>query len=295
MGRVNVDTLKHFMRLAEYKSISKAAKHSYLSRQALTDTINKLEKELGVVLLNRTKQGITLTDEGKYLFDFLTDLRDPWNNMLSEIRAINCKKKVIRIGLPQFLFSATILSNMTHLTDEMPGYSILIQDYSTGDCAHRLLDNELDIAVTLNYESDKRLVYSPAVSSIHKAFLCVCAASPLAQKNSICKEDLGNQTIVTVEATTMPANNLEDYCRAAKASLRIIPRSHTLIEETIARNEGFFIAPGTAYFHFDRDDIVGIPIIDFPDVFHQHVAFRKASSEVIYDLGKRLLALLETP
>ena len=291
---MNIDTLRHFMCLAECKSISKAAKASYLSRQALTDAMNKLENELGVVLLSRTKQGITLTKEGKYFFDFLCELREPWNNMLSEIRTIGYDKKEIKIGLPQFLFSARILANIMHLVDDMPGYSILIQDHSTSDCLNCLVKNEIDIAITLDNQLDQRLTYSPAIASIHRAFLCVSTSSPLANKISVCKEDLANQLIVSVEANTMPADVLESYCKTANASLRIIPRSHTFIEEAVSNNRGYFIAPGAAYLHFDSDGIVGIPISDFPNVLHQHIILRKDHNEAVREVGKKLMALLET-
>ncbi len=292
---MNVETLEHFLYLAEYKSISKTAKNAFLSRQALTDAMNKLERELGVVLLNRTKQGISLTEEGEYLFNFLSNLRGPWETMRTEIRNLNQVDKLIKIGLPQFLFSDATLVCIMHLSDDIPGCSILVEDIPTETCWDNISNGVIDIAVTLNNPFDLQLVCSPAIASIRSAYLCVSTLSKFANKETICMKDLAHSTIISVEASTMPANRLEQYCKDAKANLRIIPRSHTLIEAIIARGEGCFIAPGSASLYFEDENITAIPIIDFPRVFHQHVVHSKFVDDNTLKVAEDLKNLLEKP
>lgn len=64
---VDVRSLELFLAVSEKQSISKAAQENYVSRQALTEAMNRLEDELAVQLFVRSHQGVTLTPEGRFL------------------------------------------------------------------------------------------------------------------------------------------------------------------------------------------------------------------------------------
>lgn len=64
---VDVRSLELFLAVSEKQSISKAAQENYVSRQALTEAMNRLEDELDVQLFVRSHQGVTLTPEGRLL------------------------------------------------------------------------------------------------------------------------------------------------------------------------------------------------------------------------------------
>ena len=59
--------LEYFLALTQEGSISAAAKALNVSQPTLSRQLMDLEKELGCVLFERSKQGIILTDEGMLL------------------------------------------------------------------------------------------------------------------------------------------------------------------------------------------------------------------------------------
>lgn len=67
---INFDYYKAFYYVAKYKKISLAAAKLYVSQPAVTQTIQKLEEQLGSNLFVRAKSGIELTEAGKMLYDF---------------------------------------------------------------------------------------------------------------------------------------------------------------------------------------------------------------------------------
>ena len=67
---VNFDYYKVFYYVVKYKKISLAAEKLFVSQPAVTQTIQKLEEQLGSSLLVRTKSGIELTETGKMLYEF---------------------------------------------------------------------------------------------------------------------------------------------------------------------------------------------------------------------------------
>ena len=57
--------------IAEAGSLTKAAERLGLAQPALTQTLNRLEKELGTALFTRTRRGAALTDAGQAVIDDL--------------------------------------------------------------------------------------------------------------------------------------------------------------------------------------------------------------------------------
>ena len=59
--------LEVFVQVAELGSFSKAAQLLYITPSAVIQQVNRLEDELGVKLLLRSKKGVKLTPAGEYL------------------------------------------------------------------------------------------------------------------------------------------------------------------------------------------------------------------------------------
>lgn|GEM_PF-1555091 len=79
--------LEHFeylIEIAKTNSMSLAAKHLCISHQGISGAISSLEQELGVKLLNRTHNGVYLTEDGKRYVEFASTILNELNTMKSE-------------------------------------------------------------------------------------------------------------------------------------------------------------------------------------------------------------------
>ena len=66
---MNIDQLKYLTDLAITNSMNLTAKRMFITQQAVSDSIKRLEQELGCTLLNRSKTGISFTEDGKVILE----------------------------------------------------------------------------------------------------------------------------------------------------------------------------------------------------------------------------------
>ena len=61
---MTLQQLKYVITVAQTGTITEAANQLYISQPSLTNAIHELEKEMKIVIFNRTNKGISLSKEG---------------------------------------------------------------------------------------------------------------------------------------------------------------------------------------------------------------------------------------
>lgn len=84
MVPIKFEQLRYLQEACKYGSISVAAERNYISQPSFSAAITKLEKELGVTLLNRNSRGVTPTTAGKAILEKIQDIF----TLVSEIKDI---------------------------------------------------------------------------------------------------------------------------------------------------------------------------------------------------------------
>ncbi|WP_124067310.1 LysR family transcriptional regulator [Clostridium sp. E02] len=65
---MEIKQLEYFVTTADHGSLNKAAEHLYTSQPNVSKVIANLEKELGVLLFERSSRGIRMTEQGNMLY-----------------------------------------------------------------------------------------------------------------------------------------------------------------------------------------------------------------------------------
>ena len=67
---MNIENLRNFVKLAHYKSFSELARDLPIAQSTLSHQISQLEKDFGVVLINRSTKKFEITEAGTILLDY---------------------------------------------------------------------------------------------------------------------------------------------------------------------------------------------------------------------------------
>src|SRR5512143_1631716 len=95
---MDLSQLEVFMMVARERKFSRAAEKLFRTQSAVSQTIRKLEEEIGEPLFDRTSRDGTLTDAGRVLEEYaekLLNLRQDAREALTELRELQKGKVAI--------------------------------------------------------------------------------------------------------------------------------------------------------------------------------------------------------
>ena len=178
--------LRYFVSVAEALSFTKAAAKLHTAQPSLTRQIKNLEEELGVRLLNRTKQQVTLTDEGRsFLVDAKRLLALAAETIESVRRLHSGEVCALNIGYVSNLFHDLLPRTLTTFQQSFPAISVNLFDLSCGDQFHALEDGKLDLGfVGLHQPIARRGLEFRSIAS-YKTVVALPEDNPLVGKATV--------------------------------------------------------------------------------------------------------------
>jgi DNA-binding transcriptional LysR family regulator len=160
---IDLELYRIFYAVATAKNITKAAMDLHISQPAVTQSIKRLEGELGGSLFVRTKRGVILTEEGNEFYtnikQALTSIENAENKFL-ELKHLDIG--TIRIGISTTLTKEFLLPYLEVFHDLYPKIKISIETYVTRELISMLKNGCLDMVVsTTSSNGDKELHLIP--------------------------------------------------------------------------------------------------------------------------------------
>ena len=82
---MNIESLRYFYDVVEFKSISKVAKNSHISQPALSHQLFKLEREFNGKLLERSNKGVEITQKGEVVYQYAKKILELYDLLHKEV------------------------------------------------------------------------------------------------------------------------------------------------------------------------------------------------------------------
>lgn len=145
---IDLELYKVFYTVACYKSISRAAEVLYISQPAISKAIMKIEKDTGVVLFSRNSRGVTLTDEGEVLFEYIQRAMNEIS--IAERLLTRLKKKeagAIKVGVSTTLCRYFLIPILKGFIEQYPHIQIKIINKTTLETLELLDEGKIDLGI----------------------------------------------------------------------------------------------------------------------------------------------------
>lgn len=169
---VNLSDVYVFKKIASTLSFTEAARQIGVSRSAVSKQLTRLEKNLGVVLINRSTRNVSLTEAGRALDSNTSDIDVTVERALELVRgADQSPVGTVACALPSSLGSAILPTLMAGFEHYWPDLRLNIQ---FDDSGRDMISNNLDLAVRIS----GRLLDSSLISKRLASTQIVFAASP---------------------------------------------------------------------------------------------------------------------
>ncbi len=245
--------LYYFKVIAEKENMSRAAESLHVSQPALSKTISKLEKSLGVTLFERKKGRISLSPIGQ---DFYRQVARAFDCIAEGQRLIDNYKKAestsVTIGCP---VAELLNSLMLSYLRENQQASIQISQflYAPEILQENLLAGKLDFALT------PIPFHNPEISQIklmdEEILLAVGRNHPLARDKFVRLEDCKNERFLVNDAS-FDRRAVEDNCKLAgfTPNITICSNEPRVIDEALEAGNGVSFVPANVFYEKFRAD-----------------------------------------
>jgi DNA-binding transcriptional LysR family regulator len=190
--------LRVFVAVAEEQNFSRAADRLYVAQSAVSATIQNLESELGVQLINRTRKPVGLTDAGKALLIEARGILAAAENAVEVIDEIRGGVRgTVRLGAMQERRgqrrTPSLAETLVAFRNEHPGVEVVVRVASgSKDSADQLRTGALDVAVLAVPEADSDGLTLHPLSREPLALICA-PEHPLAADEKVRLVDLRDE------------------------------------------------------------------------------------------------------
>jgi len=150
MSNVNLNLYRIFCKVVQAKSFAKAAELLDLSAANVSTQIANLEEQLNLKLFNRETRGVSLTEDGKELYDVVSNLISKFDfaEKLAKDKN-NIETANIKIGCPSHLTTYFLMDRIEQAKKDFPELAVTVICEVDPDKMMQLLQNhEIDFAVT---------------------------------------------------------------------------------------------------------------------------------------------------
>lgn len=212
---MTITQLQYVLAVAEYQNFTLAAEKSFVTQPTLSMQVQKLEDELDVLIFDRSKKPITVTEAGRKIVaqaknivneaDRIRDIVDQEKGFIGGEYVLGIIPTIMPTLLPMFL---------KNFINKYPKVNLIIKEQSTESLIRNIQDGHLDagIAATpleIEYIRERPLYYEPFVGYIPPSHR-------LGSNKDLRAENLDLQDILLLQDGHCFRDGVINLCKASK-------------------------------------------------------------------------------
>ncbi|MBQ2931706.1 MAG: LysR family transcriptional regulator [Clostridia bacterium] len=215
--KTKLDYYRIFYETARYSSFTTAAKHLYISQSAISQSIQQLETDLNCILFTRSRRGVTLTNEGKLLFQKVENALqsiEQGETLLARLHHLDSGS--LTIAASDTITSHFLLPYLEQFHSAYPNIRIEVANSYSYQMLQLVKEGKAELAFVNMPMADDELCIEPCFE-IHDMFVC---GPKYDTKASYTWEEISQEPLILLEENSSSRHNLNKQFQNKGISLK---------------------------------------------------------------------------
>lgn len=280
---MTLQQLRYVTMVAETGTITEAANRLYISQPSLTNAIHELEKEMNIVIFNRTNKGISLSREGEDFLGYARQILEQAAILEDKYKGNGGGKKQYCISTQHYSFAVNAFVDLIkeYGQDE---YDFSLRETQTYEIIEDVARLRSEIGILFLNDFNEAVINKILKSydlEFHQLYVAkphvfISRKHPLAGKDRIINEELEEYPYLSFEQGEHNSFYFSEEVFAAverKKNIRVRDRA-TLFNLLIGLN-GYTVCSGVIDKKLNGKDIIAVPLADENDMRIGYITHRK--------------------
>lgn len=226
---VDLELYRVFFTVAKNKHMTKASEELHISQPAISQSIKKLEDQLGGTLFLRSNKGMELTEEGKMFYEYVKGALELISNAENEFTSFkDLSKGEIKIGCSTTLTKLILIDALKEFHNEYPNINISIINDLTSDLINDLKIGKLDFVIFNESNIKETNLHLEKIKELKQGFIY---NQEFYNDDINNFDDLNNFPLI-LQKEESNSRKLLDYI-ALQNNVKLIPKMEVVSQELI--------------------------------------------------------------
>lgn len=195
--------LKTLLAIEETGSFTKAAEVLSLTQPAVSQQVKNLEQDFNIVIFDKRKKKLELTQEGELLLRYAKRVDLLTNNLITTFSSMKKNipiKNTLVVGITHTLESNTIAKAIARYTSENDAFHVRLISDSVKNLYQKMKTYEVDICIVTGNISDSNFSYIPLDND--SLGVAVSNDNPISNLSSITLDALKKERLIMRSKTS---------------------------------------------------------------------------------------------
>ncbi|MDO4587668.1 MAG: LysR family transcriptional regulator [Planctomycetia bacterium] len=259
---MNVDTFRIFCDVIFHQSFSRGASANNISQSAATQSIHRLEKELGAQLVDRSKRPFALTPEGQVCYEGFREILETYDNIVMRVQSLHIQVGgLIRVAAIYSVGLHDMSKCMRDFMKAFPKAKIRLEFLHPQKVYQAVINSEVDLGVVSYPISSPEINVIPLRSE--EMVVVVPPNHSLAKKKSLTIDQLDGTDFVAFDRDLFIRKETDRQFRQRGVRVNVVMEFDNIetIKQAIQVGIGISILPvPTVKEDVDSEKMVAIPL-----------------------------------
>ena len=151
---MNFEQLEYVKEVIETKSMSIAAKNLHVTQSAISQSISLLEKEFGVQIFKRSRNGTIPTDEGKSIIKKVLEILKKADELKEEVQSLTSSYNgELKIATIPSIFMTFLPKTLSKFKKDFPQIKVTIMEMENKEVIEEVNQNKVDLGLISLFNS----------------------------------------------------------------------------------------------------------------------------------------------